>query len=352
MNTRICLLPPDAHEIGDSLAIHHDGERIVFFNAAGPIFSCHRDDRTGLRLAAVTVVKHGWAKPTAVAKALSMHRSTLFRHARRFAKSGVEGLVEKRPGPKGPHTLTPEVTRRAQKLLDRGESICATATRVGVSDRGLRHAIKRGLLTSRTSKPTKTAAVMSTESLTGSGERASADQSCSLGVATKRETERVLASVGKIVEAEPEFEAMEGVPGAGALLALPALLQEGLLEVGTAVYGKLSNGFFGLRSILLTFAFMALLRIKTPEQLTEHAPGELGVLLGLDRVPEVKTLRRKLREMYLELTFPDDYEWANILLEQDRYEDAIAMAERSSGRDHPAMQYIIGTALWLLDRET
>jgi hypothetical protein len=42
---------------------------------------------------------------------------------------------------------------------------------------------------------------------------------------------------------------------------------------------------------------MALLRIKSPEQITEHAPGELGLLLGLDRAPEVKTLRRKLREM-------------------------------------------------------
>ena len=28
-----------------------------------------------------------------------------------------------------------------------------------------------------------------------------------------------------------------------------------------------------------------------------HPPGELGVLLGLDRAPEVKTLRRKLWEL-------------------------------------------------------
>ena len=42
---------------------------------------------------------------------------------------------------------------------------------------------------------------------------------------------------------------------------------------------------------------MALLRIRNPEQLTEQAPGELGRLLGLDRAPEVKTLRRKLKEL-------------------------------------------------------
>ena len=36
--------------------------------------------------------------------------------------------------------------------------------------------------------------------------------------------------------------------GAGVLLALPALEEQGLLEVGQDVYGALRNGFFGLRS--------------------------------------------------------------------------------------------------------
>jgi hypothetical protein len=116
-------------------------------------------------------------------------------------------------------------------------------------------------------------------------------------VAVKRTLERALACSGKLAEAEPKFEAAEAVPNAGVLLAVPALEHEGLLAVGAQVYGGLSNGFFGLRSVLLTFAFMALLRIKTPEQLTEYDPGTLGLLLGLDRVPEVKTLRRKLAEL-------------------------------------------------------
>jgi len=301
LSALVPLLPKDAQEVGESLAILHDEEtnRIVFFNAGGPIFSCRQDDRTGLRLAAVIVIEQGLATSTAVSAALSVHRTTLFRDRRKFKERGVAGLVEKRRGPKGPHALTPQVQRRAQQMLDRGESIRGTAASVGVSNRGLRHAIKRGLLTSDRSKSQRAEAVPvdSGEVLTGPRDRAVEDQACALGVATKRETDRVLAAVGKLEEAEPEFEAVEGVAGAGVLLALPALLHEGLWEVGAEVYGKLRNGFFGLRSVLLTFAFMALLRIKTPEQLTEHAPGELGVLLGLDRAPEVKTLRRKLREM-------------------------------------------------------
>ena len=300
LNARLDLLPPDAVTVGDSLAIHRDEDRIVFFNAAGPIFTCHRDDRVSIRVAAVTVLENGWAKKTDLAKALGLHRSTLHRDLRKFRESGVEGLAEKRRGPKQAHTLTPEVIQEAQKLLDRGESIRKTAATIGMSNRGLQHGIARGLVMKPSSEKNETATAVedsSDESLIGPRDRAEADQSCSLGVATQREIDRVLASTGKLLEAKPEFEAMEAVPCAGALIALPALLDEGLLEVGKAVYGGLKKGFFGLQSIFLSFAFMALLRIKTPEQLSEHAPGELGTLLGLDRMPEVKTLRRKLDEL-------------------------------------------------------
>lgn len=300
LNARLDLLPPDAVTVGDSLAIHRDDERIVFFNAAGPIFTCHQEDRVSIRVAAVTVLEHGWATKSDLANALGLHRSTLHRDQCKFRESGVEGLTEKRRGPKQAHTLTPELIRKAQKLLDRGVSIRKTAAAIGMSNRGLQHGIARGLVRKPSNEKSETTPAVvesADESLTGPRDRSEADQSCILGVATRREIDRVLACTGKLDEAKPEFEAMEAVPGAGALIALPALLDEGLLEVGKAVYASLKNGFFGLQSILLSFAFMALLRIKAPEQLSEHAPGELGILLGLDRMPEVKTLRRKLGEL-------------------------------------------------------
>ena len=72
-----------------------------------------------------------------------------------------------------------------------------------------------------------------------------------------------------------------------------------MLEVTEGVFGRLRNGFYGLRGVLLTLVFMGLLRRRNPEQLKGCAPGEFGLLLGLDRAPEVKTLRRKLDEMGL-----------------------------------------------------
>jgi hypothetical protein len=48
---------------------------------------------------------------------------------------------------------------------------------------------------------------------------------------------------------------------------------------------------------LLTLVLMALLRIKRPEHLKERDPAAFGRLLGLDRAPEVKTLRRGLTRL-------------------------------------------------------
>lgn len=42
---------------------------------------------------------------------------------------------------------------------------------------------------------------------------------------------------------------------------------------------------------------MALCRIKNPEQTKQCKPGELGKVIGLDRIPEVRCLRKKIKEL-------------------------------------------------------
>ncbi len=79
------------------------------------------------------------------------------------------------------------------------------------------------------------------------------------------------------------------------LSALPFLLQEGLLR-GVKENLKLSNGYYGVTSILNFLAFLSLARVRNPEALRYEAPGEWGIILGLDRCPEVKTLRQKIQD--------------------------------------------------------
>ena len=91
-----------------------------------------------------------------------------------------------------------------------------------------------------------------------------------------------------------QFDAHEAVCGAGVLFLLPALLAQGLLKTKD-VYNVPPSHYYGLESILLTLAFMALARIKNPEQLKQCKPGEIGKIIGLDRSPEVRCLRGKIK---------------------------------------------------------
>ena len=116
-----------------------------------------------------------------------------------------------------------------------------------------------------------------------------------MGYAATRTLERVAASVGLLLApASIEFAVARDVTGGGVLLALPALLAAGLLTHHAELYA-LPKGYYGLPSIFLLLALMALARIGSLEQLRYKAPGEWGELLGLDRVPEVRTLRAKLK---------------------------------------------------------
>lgn len=97
-------------------------------------------------------------------------------------------------------------------------------------------------------------------------------------------------------------------------MSIPGLISQGLGKA-FSVFSPLPRGFYGLQHMLLLLCFMALCRIRNPEQLKNYPPGEWGKLLGLDRIPEVGYFRKKVgqivkqaktdtlhRELFLEWT--------------------------------------------------
>jgi hypothetical protein len=112
-----------------------------------------------------------------------------------------------------------------------------------------------------------------------------------------RSMDRLLAAMGLIEDAAPLFAYASNVPRAGVLLAVPALVASGLLSVARKIYGTIGPAFYGLRTSLVAYVLLSLLRIPRPENLKEYAPQDLGRIVGLDRMPEVKTLRRKLARL-------------------------------------------------------
>ena len=127
-------------------------------------------------------------------------------------------------------------------------------------------------------------------------ERTVEDGEAPMGIGTCRTLERVAAALGRLDQAELRFLPSDDVPHGGLLCALPALLAMGLLRHSGSHF-QLPKGFYPLECIFMLLACLALARVRSLEQIRYQAPGEWGKLLGLDRIPEVKTLREKVAHL-------------------------------------------------------
>ena len=116
--------------------------------------------------------------------------------------------------------------------------------------------------------------------------------------AVPRDGERVLARFGLLGEgAAPVFTPGARYPLAGLLIALPALADTGLVACARQVYGRIRDRYYSLDTVLVHLVLQALLREPRAEGATRVPPPTIGRILGLDRAPEVKTIRRKIAEL-------------------------------------------------------
>jgi prepilin-type processing-associated H-X9-DG protein len=248
-----------------------------------------------------------------VASAFSVSQATLWRWVGSFKTDGVLGLVRDAPGPKGPSKLSDALTAQIVDLEAEGLTLLEIAARTGVSTATVRVAL--GRVAARPSQPVEqpvepepetdddTDTIDTIDTIETSGTDLSVDpdddaaELVVLAPPVPRTAERVAARFGDLTEAPVLITEGAQLPLVGLLLALPALEMTGLLGVAAEVFGPMRKGFYGLRVILLMGVFMALLRQPRAEGATRMRPADLGRLLGLDRAPEVKTLRRKLTEL-------------------------------------------------------
>jgi len=119
-----------------------------------------------------------------------------------------------------------------------------------------------------------------------------------IGVAATRVENRVFAALG-LQKSDISFDSCESVEYGGVLFLLPFLLANGLLSY-KKYYSQRHSGYYDFDSVILTLAFMYLSRIKSVEQLKHYSPGEMGKLLGLDRIPEARCLRGIIKELSIQ----------------------------------------------------
>ena len=279
-----------------------------------------REDRTAETYALVSLYESGYADQNDLARLFGYSTRTLRRFQERLHSRGLNALVrpEGRPADGSLPKPSPR-DRTILRLKAQGISNRGIAGRLGLSEMMIRKILRRlGWqpapeatlpLLPQADAPAKPVTISdsSADQISLPAPLPPPPQRQEPGVKPAaqsfdqnpldRSMDRLWAALGLLDDALPLFAPAQNLPRAGVLLAIPALVASGLLSAAEKIYGSLRPSFYGLRTTLVAYVLLALLRIPRPEALKEYSPGELGRVVGLDRMPEVKILRRKLSQL-------------------------------------------------------
>jgi len=133
------------------------------------------------------------------------------------------------------------------------------------------------------------------------------DNTSGMGKSCTNELSRILASRLGIC-AQSSFCSHFDLSYGGLFLTLPSLLSCGLLR---HIYRfDCVSGYYTATQVFLSLAFLMLLRVNRLERTDTVPAGELGRCPGLDRIPDVKTLRNRIA-LFCKVT--DVKEWLSLL---------------------------------------
>lgn len=281
---------PEATPIGHAAGLLEDDHGGQVFIHGMLWHSWTTGDDTSKRLAAVSLWRMKAASAAEIGHAFGVIEDTIWHWHRTLNTTGLNSLTSEKRGPRGGSKLTKEVITRIQQLRASGLTLTATAAQTGVSEFSVRRAMK---LDPATGQPPVPGQDLRTADLT----EAIQEELPILPTPAPRTEERLAASTGTLTEAVPVFTPAAKIPYAGLLLALPALEATGLLSCVHQVYCALKPGFYGLNTTILEAVLRTLAGEPRAEGARRLKPADLGRILGLDRAPEVKTIRRKHQEL-------------------------------------------------------
>lgn len=284
------LFPEGSTHITPELVVTVENGQVTYFHGCLPVFTHDQKDTRTFFMINSQFCCNGVAKQSDIVRIFGVTARVIKRGVKRYRELGPAGFYAQRKS-RGPAVLTASVLEEAQSLLDGGSGVPEVAEALRIKRNTLAKAVRAGRL--HANKNERPCSEGDDTSLACKSGRSVQDAAAPMGMGATNTLARVAASVGLANAAEIEFRLSIDVPNAGVLLALPALLAVGLLRY-TAKHFTLPKGYYGLESIFLLLALMALARFKTIESLRYYAPGEWGKLLGLDRIPEVRTLREKI----------------------------------------------------------
>ena len=293
--------------------VQADGKRSVCLGGL-PIYVYDTDDKAAEAVCIAMLSSTDLASDVAIAKAFGCHRNTVGRLARRLAAQGMAAVVPARRGPRSPHKVTPEVIEiiRAESSRMNVPTLARFVkerTGVALSPSHVRRLARSYMSAALELAFDEEPADIDAEKPLSHGEGPGAGGEESLEVAVSIDVGEEPLRPALVGLFEPDAGLAEETQGfdppavlpehaagryMGLALYFPAIKALGLTKAAHQVFSLPRSIVFGVRAVTLSMLFMTLLRKPTVESAKHLRRPEFGVLVGTDRAPCVKTLRRKL----------------------------------------------------------
>jgi hypothetical protein len=202
-----------------------------------------------------------------------------------FKKAGEKNFYVKKKVVRA-RIFTEEVKNKIATLRLSGHSIGEICEELSI----LKNTFQKALLQNRLSLPPLPVESACT-SISTKSSRSVPDNASGMGKSCTHELSRVPAcSAG--MPAPSIFGNHFDLSYGGLLLTMPSLPACGLLRHISRF--ECVSGYYTATQVFISLAFLMLLRISRLEQTDTVPAGELGRCMGLDRIPEVKTLRKRI----------------------------------------------------------
>jgi len=280
------LFPVEGTLINSLVAVQKKAETVYYFNGSMPIFMHNEKDSDSFRYVTSQLIANGVCKQKDIVNCFGVSLVSVKRWVKRYRESKeLADFTSKKKRPLN-SKLTEEIITQIQIKYSQGNSLQEIAEELSVKINTIQKAIQQKRLTLIEPDFVEETRLVQTKSA-----RVVIDDNTGMGKACSNATERIQASFGATT-ATTKFDEQTDLSCAGVLLSLPALLSNGLLNHSKDF--KLENVYYTEEMIFICLAFLSLLRVQNINQASSIPCGELGRVMGLDRIPEVKTLRRRI----------------------------------------------------------
>ena len=139
------VFPGGLTSINEDLAFQREGGRVVYFHGLLPVFQHDEKDLRSFRLFTSQLIANGTVRQRDIVQAFGVPLATVKRYLKVHREQGAAGFF-RQPRRRSASVLTPEVRRRAQALLDAGQSVPEVGGATGVAGNTLHKAIQAGRL--------------------------------------------------------------------------------------------------------------------------------------------------------------------------------------------------------------